>query len=93
MLGLTNLEHVLQPKSTLDKLFFLVENVFTHAHRLTALISFGALAVLVGMRTLKRAGKRYWFIYRLPEVFIVVVVSTRESLSNTFQALCAWMCI
>ncbi|KAI0657719.1 sulfate anion transporter [Cubamyces menziesii] len=76
MLGLTNLEHVLQPKSTLDKLFFLVENVFTHAHRLTALISFGALAVLVGMRTLKRAGKRYWFIYRLPEVFIVVVVST-----------------
>ncbi|KAI0333331.1 sulfate anion transporter [Cubamyces sp. BRFM 1775] len=76
MFGLTNLEHVLQPKSTLDKLFFLVENVFTHSHRLTALISFGALAVLVGMRTLKRAGKRYWFIYRLPEVFIVVVVST-----------------
>ncbi|KAH9888425.1 sulfate anion transporter [Cubamyces lactineus] len=76
MFGLTNLEHVLQPKSTLDKLFFLVENVFTHAHRLTALISFGALAVLVGMRAIKRAGKRYWFIYRLPEVFIVVVVST-----------------
>ncbi|CDO72606.1 hypothetical protein BN946_scf184985.g25 [Trametes cinnabarina] len=76
MVGLTNLEHVLQPKTTLDKFFFLVENAFTHAHKLTATISFGALAVLVGMRSFKRVCRRYWFIYRLPEVFIVVVLST-----------------
>ena len=76
MFGLTQLEHVLQPKSTLDKLFFLIENAFTHAHRLTTIISFGALAVLVVTRSFKQAFKKYWFIYRLPEVFIVVVVST-----------------
>ncbi|KAJ2986195.1 hypothetical protein NUW54_g9868 [Trametes sanguinea] len=76
MIGLTNLEHVLQPKTTLDKFVFLVENAFTHAHRLTTIISFGALAVLVGMRSFKRVCRRYWFIYRLPEVFIVVVLST-----------------
>ncbi|KAI8978222.1 sulfate anion transporter [Trametes punicea] len=76
MFGLTNLEHVLQPKSTLDKFFFLIENTFTHAHRLTTLISFGALAVLVCMRSFKRVCRQYWFIYRLPEVFIVVVLST-----------------
>ena len=31
MFGLTQLEHALQPKSTLDKLFFLIENAFTRA--------------------------------------------------------------
>ncbi|KAI0667113.1 sulfate anion transporter [Trametes maxima] len=76
MFGLTHLEHIAQPKSTLDKLFFLIENAFTHAHRLTAVISFGALAVLVGVRSFKRVCRRYWFIYRLPEVFLVVVAST-----------------
>ncbi|KAH9910992.1 sulfate anion transporter [Epithele typhae] len=76
MFGLTQLEHVLQPKSTLEKLLFLIENAFTHAHRLTTIISFGALAVLVLVRTFKQAFKKYWFIYRIPEVFIVVVVST-----------------
>ena len=76
MFGLTKLEHVLQPKSTLDKLLFLVENAFTHAHELTTIISFGALGILVAVRSFKQAFKKYWFIYRLPEVFIVVVVST-----------------
>ncbi|EIW54017.1 sulfate anion transporter [Trametes versicolor FP-101664 SS1] len=76
MLGLTHLEHVLQPKTTLDKFLFLVENAFTHAHQLTTTISFGALAVLVSMRSFKQMCRKYWFIYRLPEVFLVVVVST-----------------
>ena len=79
MFGLTQLEHVLQPKSTLEKLLFLIENAFTRAHELTTLISFGALAVLVLVRSFKQAFKKYWFIYRLPEVFIVVVVSTCAS--------------
>ncbi|PIL32730.1 transporter [Ganoderma sinense ZZ0214-1] len=76
MFGLTALEHVVQPKSTLEKLWFLLEHAFTRAHELTTVISFGALGVLVGFRAFKQAFKRYWFIYRLPEVFIVVVVST-----------------
>ncbi|OBZ69840.1 hypothetical protein A0H81_10083 [Grifola frondosa] len=76
MFGLTELEHVLQPKSTLDKLFFLVNNAFTHAHRLTTIISFTSLAILVCFRSIKGVFKKYWFIYRLPEVFIVVVCST-----------------
>ena len=76
MFGLTQLEHVLQPKSTLEKLLFLIENAFTRAHELTTLISFGALGVLVALRTFKQAFKKYWVIYRLPEVLIVVVVST-----------------
>ena len=76
MFGLTHLEHILQPKSTMEKLLFLIENVFTHAHRLTTIISFGALAVLVCLRSLKQAFKKYWFTYRIPEVFIVVVAST-----------------
>ncbi|KAI0710290.1 sulfate anion transporter [Cerioporus squamosus] len=79
MVGLTQLEHILQPKSTLDKLLFLIENAFTHAHKLTTTISFGALAILVAIRSCKQAFKKYWFIYRLPEVFIVVVVSTMLS--------------
>lgn len=79
MLGLTALEHTLQPKSTLEKAIFLAENAFTHAHGLTTAISFGALAVLLGMRRIKAACSKYWFIYRLPEVFIVVVLSTSMS--------------
>ncbi len=86
MLGLTHLEHILQPKTTLDKFFFLVENAFTHAHELTTTISFGALAVLVSMRSFKQMCRKYWFIYRLPEVFLVVVASTCESPDTEFGA-------
>ena len=82
MFGLTPLEHILQPKSTLEKFFFLVEYAFSNAHELTTLISFSALGVLVALRTAKQAFKNYWFIYRLPEVLIVVVVST-----STFRVM------
>lgn len=80
MLGLTELQHALRPNSTLEKLLFLIEHAFTNAHRLTTVISFGALAILVVIRNIKQVFKKYWFIYRLPEVFIIVVVSTSESL-------------
>ncbi|OCH93490.1 sulfate anion transporter [Obba rivulosa] len=76
MFGLTELQHDFQLHSTLDKMVFLVEHVWTHAHHLTTAISFGALAALLFFRYFKRAFKRYWFIYRLPEVLIVVVLST-----------------
>ncbi|KAH8115181.1 sulfate anion transporter [Phellopilus nigrolimitatus] len=76
MLGLTELEHVLNPHTTLDKFVFLLQNVVTHEHRPTTLISFGALAVLVFVRYTKTIFRKYWFIYRIPEVLIVVIVST-----------------
>lgn len=78
MLGLVGLQHQLNPHSTLEKIVFLVDNAFTHTHKLTAVVSFGALAVLVSLRKLKVICKRWWFIYRLPEVFLVVVISTSK---------------
>lgn len=82
MFGLTALQHTLNPHSTLEKMIFLVDNVFTHTHRTTAIISFGALLTLILMRSFKNAFKKYWFIYRIPEVLVVVVVSTSKSIST-----------
>jgi cell division protein FtsW (lipid II flippase) len=76
MFGLVALEHALKPQTTLEKFIFLVENVFEHFHRTTTFISFGALLVLVFIRTAKGFFKKWWWIYRIPEVLIVVVVST-----------------
>lgn len=78
MLGLVGLQHQLNPHSTLEKIVFLVDNAFTHTHKLTAVVSFSALAILVTLRKLKVICKRWWFIYRLPEVFLVVVISTSK---------------
>lgn len=79
MLGLVGLQHQYNPHSTLEKIVFLIDNAFIHTHRLTAVVSFSALAILVILRKLKVICKRWWFIYRLPEVFLVVVISTSES--------------
>ncbi|KAF7350960.1 Sulfate anion transporter [Mycena sanguinolenta] len=76
MFGLTALMHELHPESTFDKLLFLLEYAFTHSNITTTIISFSALAVLVGIRTIKGFFQRYWWIYRLPEVLLVVIVST-----------------
>ena len=81
MLGLVGLQHQLNPHSTLEKTLFLIDNAFTHTHQLTAVVSFTALAILVTLRKIKVACKRWWFIYRLPEVFLVVVISTRTSIA------------
>ncbi len=78
MFGLTALQHQLNPQTTLEKFVFLVDNVVTHMHKITALISFTALLVLVVLRNIKTALKKYVWIYRLPEVLLVVVISTRE---------------
>ena len=77
MFGLTTLQHQLNPQTTLEKFVFLVDNVFTHMHKTTTLISFIALLVLVVLRNVKAAFKKYVWIYRLPEVLLVVVISTR----------------
>jgi high affinity sulfate transporter 1 len=76
MFGLAALENQLQPESTLDKILFLVEYVWTHSHILTTIISFGVFLVLISLRVVKNYFKNTWWIYRLPEVLIVVVLST-----------------
>ncbi|KIJ65942.1 hypothetical protein HYDPIDRAFT_110053 [Hydnomerulius pinastri MD-312] len=76
MFGLVTLENQLQPESSLDKMLFLVEYVWTHSHKLTTLVSFGVLLSLIVFRTFKGCFKNTWWIYRLPEVLIVVVLST-----------------
>ena len=78
MLGLVALQHELNPHSTLEKAVFLIDNAFLHTHHLTATISFSALAILVFLRRIKQTFKQYWWIYRIPEVLLVVVISTGE---------------
>ena len=84
MLGLTELEHMLKPQTTMEKIYFLVENGFTRSHRLTAFVSGCALASLVVLRMLKASLRRYKWITCIPEVLIVVIVST--------SAFCALLC-
>ncbi|KAG6830437.1 hypothetical protein H0H92_000740 [Tricholoma furcatifolium] len=76
MLGLVPLQKIVKPETTLEKLIFLAENSFTHFNPRTATISFSALAILLLLRNVKNLFRKYWFIYRLPEVLIVVLVST-----------------
>ncbi|KAJ7350718.1 sulfate anion transporter [Mycena albidolilacea] len=76
MFGLVALMHEVHPESTFDKVIFLLEYVFTHANITTTIVSFSALAVLVGIRAIKGVFQKYWWIYRLPEVLLVVVLST-----------------
>ena len=82
MFGLVALEHTLHPDTTLTKIEFLIQNVFTHYHHTTTIISFGALMILIFLRTSKSMFSKYWWIYRLPEVLLVVVVSTCTSLHH-----------
>ena len=76
MFGLTKLHHVADPETTLDKLLFLITNAIPNSDRLTTIISFSALFALIAMRSFKDRYKSTWWIYSMPEVFLVVVVST-----------------
>ncbi|KAJ7935301.1 sulfate anion transporter [Mycena leptocephala] len=60
MFGLTAIMHEIHPESTFDKMLFLLE---------TTIVSFSALAVLVGLRVIKGAFQKYWWIYLLSEQF------------------------
>lgn len=75
MLGLARLSQLSHPETTLEKIAFIVENL-KNVNKITAVISFGALAALILFRKLKGRFTKYWWIYRLPEVLIVVVLST-----------------
>ena len=70
---------------------FLVDHAFTDGHRTTTIISFTALFALVAMRSFKNLFKKYWFIYRIPEVLVVVVVSTSTLRGCSFLTL--FLCI
>jgi len=78
MFGLTKLMHTVDPHTTVEKIIFLVQYTWTHANRLTTAISFGTLFALIALRSTKNFFKRYTLIYRLPEVLIVVIVSTSK---------------
>lgn len=73
MLGLTAIEHIVNPETTLDKVGFLFNHVLSHTHRTSACVSGGALIALILLRYLKR---HFHYIRRLPEVFVVVAIST-----------------
>ncbi|KAJ7634760.1 sulfate anion transporter [Roridomyces roridus] len=76
MLGLSAILHQVHPESTWDKVLFLLEYAFTHANIRTTIVSFSALGVLIGLRAFKSKFQRYWWIYRVPEVLVVVILST-----------------
>ncbi|ETW75348.1 sulfate transporter [Heterobasidion irregulare TC 32-1] len=76
MFGLVALEHHVNPQTTFDKALFLIEYGFTHFHQPTAIVSFGALLTLMLLRSVKNLFKNYPWIYRIPEVLLVVIVST-----------------
>lgn len=90
MLGLVALEKALNPHTTGEKFLFLVENMWDQSHRATTAVSFGALLTLICLRTIKRFSKRWWFIYRLPEVLVVVMVSTCLSSLIHAAVMMAW---
>jgi hypothetical protein len=81
MFGLTPLYRSIHPDSTHAKISFLFEYAWTHMHWTTTVISFGALLILVAMRSIKGMFVKYWWIYRIPEVLVVVVASTCRSTS------------
>ena len=76
MFGLTELHNVADLETTLDKLLFLIQNAISNSDRLTTFVSFSALFALVAMKYFKNKFEGTWWIYRLPEVLIVVVAST-----------------
>ncbi|KAI0029824.1 sulfate anion transporter [Vararia minispora EC-137] len=76
MLGLVALEHEVNPQTTLQKIGFLLKYGFTRFHRPTAILSFSAFLILVAVRNLKVYIKKWPILYRIPEVLVLVIVST-----------------
>lgn len=77
MLGLVPFEKNHRPKTTMDKIFFLIEHA-ADLHGPTATVAFGTLATLVVLRYIKGSFKSSW-IKGIPEVLIVVIISTCTS--------------
>ncbi|KAF8589481.1 hypothetical protein K439DRAFT_1628706 [Ramaria rubella] len=74
------------PHTTLDKAIFLIRYtcVNPRAHWFTAAVGFGTLAVLLFIRSTKRTvAKRWMWVKWIPEVLMVVIMST--TLSSVFE--------
>ncbi|KAG8917829.1 hypothetical protein FRC01_002180, partial [Tulasnella sp. 417] len=77
MLGLSQLRRELQPVTTVEKFFFLLEYAWTKTHVLTATISLGCLSFLILTRMIKTSlRKKFPGIFYVPEVFLLVVLFT-----------------
>jgi len=85
MFRLTTLAHDHHLHSTLEKIIFLSEYTIPYMHATTTVVSFSALLILVALRIVKNMFTKYWWIYRLPEVLIVVVVSISMFSSSDFE--------
>jgi hypothetical protein len=92
MLGLTALEHKLKPETTLEKIIFLVECGVTKAHGPTSIVSACTLVSLVTLRMFKAFLRRYKWIARIPEVLIVVIISTSTICALALLALWLNVC-
>lgn len=83
MLGLEVLQHTIKnsPVSIPEKVLFIIENL-PRAQKLTSLISFGSLGSLLVIRKLKALivtyGGKWKYMKYLPEVFVVVLVTTSK---------------
>lgn len=93
MFGLTKLLHIVDPETTYDKAIFLFKNAFINFHPPTTIISFSALFSLVALRSIKNRFKNTWWIYRLPEVLVVVILSTSTSIFQKFTYIIHLTCI
>jgi hypothetical protein len=74
MLGLVPLEQIHRPKTTVDKVFFLIKHG-SELHRPTAMIAFGVLGALLALKLIKGSFKSGW-IKGIPEVLVIVIAST-----------------
>jgi hypothetical protein len=80
MFGLTALSLEFDLDTSLDKIIFLCQYTWSNYNPLSTVVSFGALFALIAVRFAKDLFKKYWFIYRIPEVLLVVIASTGTSL-------------
>ncbi|KAF8331325.1 sulfate transporter family-domain-containing protein [Cantharellus anzutake] len=80
--GLEVIQHEVShpPGTTLEKIAFLIDNAFTPGKGLTAAISFTSFFILFIARAVKRrmasVGGKWKWAANIPEVFILVVVTT-----------------
>jgi hypothetical protein len=76
MFGLTQLSHEFDLETSFDKIVFLCRHTWSNYKPLSTAVSFGTLFTLIAVRSAKDLFKKYWFIYRIPEVLLVVIAST-----------------
>jgi hypothetical protein len=92
LLGLSAIARIVDPHTTVQKMVFLVEYL-PKAHVPTTIISFSALFGLVGFRWFKNKFKNTWWIYRIPEVLLVVLLSSGENFRSPGHTFLTVRCL